>query len=190
MNCFGFVDGTVRPCSRPGQNQRILFNGHKRIHALKFQSVVIPNGLIFNLHGPVEGRRHDSGMLAESRLLGQLQLHAYTPNGEPPCIYGDPAYPLRVYLQAPYQGNRLTNLQKRYNTTMSNVRVSVEWLFKEILTYFAFADFKRNLTTALSAIGKMYVVCTLLTNARICLYKSRTSNFFDAEPPMLEKYFN
>ena len=189
-NCFGFVDGTVCPGSRMGQNQRLLFNGHKRMHALKFQSAVIPNGLICNFYDPTEGRRHDSGMLAESRLLDQLQLHAYTPNGEPLCIYGYPAYPLRVHLQAPYQGNRLTNLQKRYNRAMSNVRVSVEWLFKEILTYFAFADFKRNLTTALSAIGKMYAVCALLTNARTCLYKSRTSNFFDAEPPMLEEYFN
>ena len=112
MNCFGFVDGTVLPFFRPGQNQRILFNGHKPIHALEFQSVVIPNRLICNLHGPVEGRRHDSGMLAEFHLLDQLQLHAYTPNGEPLCIYGDPAYPLGVHLQAPYQGNCLTNLQK------------------------------------------------------------------------------
>ena len=81
MNCFGFVDGRVRPCSRPGQNQRILFNRHKRIHSLKFKSVVIPNGLICNLYGPVEGRRHDNSMLAESRLLDQLQLHAFTLNG-------------------------------------------------------------------------------------------------------------
>ena len=81
-------------------------------------------------------------MLSESRLLNQLQLHAYIPNGKPLCIYGDPANPLRVHLQAPYQGNRLTNLRKGYNTAMSNVRVSVEWLFKEILTYFAFVDFK------------------------------------------------
>ena len=81
-------------------------------------------------------------MLSESRLLNQLQLHAYIPNGKPLCIYGDPANPLRVHLQAPYQGNRLTNLRKGYNTAMSNVRVSVEWLFKEILTYFAFVDLK------------------------------------------------
>ena len=127
---------------------------------------------------------------AESRLLDQLQLHAYTPNGEPLCIYGDPAYPLHVHLQAPYQVNRLTNLQKGYNTAMSNVRVSVEWLFKEILTYFAFVDFKKNLKKGLSAIGKMYVVCALLTNAGTCLYKSQTSNFFGVEPPMLEEYFN
>lgn len=52
-NCFGFVDGTVRPVSRPGKNQRILYNGHKRVHALKFQSVVLPNGLIGNMYGPV-----------------------------------------------------------------------------------------------------------------------------------------
>ncbi|XP_068734110.1 uncharacterized protein [Montipora capricornis] len=52
-NCFGFIDGTVRPISRPGEHQRILYNGHKRVHALKFQSVALPNGLIGNLYGPV-----------------------------------------------------------------------------------------------------------------------------------------
>ena len=52
-NCFGFVDGTVRPISRPDENQRAVYNGHKRVHGLKFQSVVIPNGLIAHLYGPV-----------------------------------------------------------------------------------------------------------------------------------------
>ena len=45
-NCWGFIDGTVRPVCRPGLNQRVLYNGHKRVHAIKFQSVVAPNGLI------------------------------------------------------------------------------------------------------------------------------------------------
>ena len=68
-NCWGFVDGTVRPICRPLLNQRIVYtvhpiccpllnqrivyNGHKRVHALKFQSIVTPNGLIVNLYGPV-----------------------------------------------------------------------------------------------------------------------------------------
>ena len=52
-NCFGFVDGTVRPIDRPGRNQRIVYNGHKRVHSLKYQAVAIPNGLIANLYGPV-----------------------------------------------------------------------------------------------------------------------------------------
>ena len=52
-NCFGFVDGTVRPISKPGVNQRAVYNGHKRFHALKFQSLALPNGLIDHLFGPV-----------------------------------------------------------------------------------------------------------------------------------------
>ena len=53
QNCSGFIDGTIRPICRPSQEQRIMFNGHKRVHSLKFQSVTVPNGLIANLFGPV-----------------------------------------------------------------------------------------------------------------------------------------
>ena len=52
-NCFGFIDGRVRPICRPGEHQRAIYNGHKRVHALKFQSVALPKGLIGNLYGPV-----------------------------------------------------------------------------------------------------------------------------------------
>ena len=52
-NCFGFIDGTIRAIARPERHQRILYNGHKRVHALKFQSIALPNGLIGNLYGPV-----------------------------------------------------------------------------------------------------------------------------------------
>ena len=45
-NCWGFVDGTVRAISRPLENQRVVYNGHKRVHSLKYQAVVAPNGLI------------------------------------------------------------------------------------------------------------------------------------------------
>ena len=52
-NCFGLIDGTVRPIARPGRNQRVVYNGHKRVHSIKFQSLAVPNGLIANLYGPV-----------------------------------------------------------------------------------------------------------------------------------------
>ena len=50
-NCWGFLDGTFRPICRPRRDQRTVYNGHKRVRALKFQSVVAPNGLIANLYG-------------------------------------------------------------------------------------------------------------------------------------------
>lgn len=45
-NCFGFLDGTVRPIRRPQENQGIVYNGHKRVHGLKYQSVALPCGII------------------------------------------------------------------------------------------------------------------------------------------------
>ena len=145
----------VRPVSRPGKHQRTIYNGHKRVHAIKFQSIVAPNGLIANLHGPVVGKRHDSGMLAESGLLGDLQQYSYSPDGQPLCVYGDPAYPISVHMQRSVSGPELTRIQKEYNTAMSRVRVSVEWVFVDIANYFAFVDFKKKLKIGLSAVGKM-----------------------------------
>ena len=188
-NCFGFVDGTVRPVSRPGKNQRILYNGHKKVHAIKFQSVAVPNGLVANLYGPVEGKRHDSSMLAESSLYNQLVLYSRATNGDPLCLYGDPAYPHRPQLQSPFKGARLTQNEMDWNSAMSSVRVSVEWVFKDIINYCKFLDFKKNLKVQLSAVGKMYIACTLLHNARCCLYGSTTSKYFEVQPPTLQEYF-
>ena len=188
-NCWGFVDGTVRPVCRPGQHQRILYNGHKKVHSIKFQSVVTPNGLIANLFGPVEGRRHDSGMLAQSNLLQGLRRYSVSPTGQDLCIYGDPAYPLRINLQGPFKGAAITNAEKAYNKSMSEVRISVEWVFADIVNYFAFLDFKKKHKVGLSAVGKMYATCALLHNARTCLYGNVTSKYFNLEPPGINEYF-
>ena len=155
-NCFGFIDGTVRPICRPGEKQRVVYNGHKRVHALKFQSVVVPNGLIANLYGPVEGARHDAGMLKDSGLLQTLEREAYSPRGDVLCLYGDPAYPLRPHLMAPYRIGEVpvfTADMEAFNSAMSSARASVEWLFDDISNSFKFLDFKKNLKLGLSAVG-------------------------------------
>ena len=128
-------------------------------------------------------------MLAESGLLQDLERYAFSTGGQPMCIYGDPAYPLRVHLQGPFQGAALTPQMEMFNASMSSVRVSVEWLFGDILNYFKFIDFKKNLKIGLSSIGKTYVVCALLRNALTCLYGNLTSECFELDPPSLQDYF-
>lgn len=187
-NCFGYIDGTVIPICRPKLNQRVVYNGHKRLHALKFQSIALPNGLIGNLAGPFEGRRHDSTMLYESSLLQNLQRVAFH-NGQPLCVYGDPAYPLNVHLQAPFQTANITPDQQMYNKAMSKVRISVEWLFGDVRNYFKFVDYKKGLKLGLSPIGKFYIVSALLQNAHTCLYGNIVSEYFDLRPPTLQEYF-
>ena len=107
-------------------------------------------------------------MLVESNLLQDLERNAFSPTGEPMCIYGDPAYPLRVHLQCPFRQRILTPDMEAFNEAMSSVRVSVEWLFGDIVDYFKFLDFKRNLKIGMSSIGKLYLVSALLQNAVTC----------------------
>lgn len=184
-NCFGFLDGTTRPISRRGNGQRIAYNGHKRVHGLKFQSIALPNGLKGNIFGPVEGRKHDAGMLADSGHRNDVGNLAFSLAGQP-CVYRDPAYQgLRIHVQAPCHQGRLTQQMEDYNKAMGELRVYVEWLFGDIINSFKFLDYKKNLKIGLSNVGKMYIVCALLRNATTCLYGNRTSEFFDLEPPTL-----
>ena len=128
-NCFGVVNDTLCKIARPNNNQREVYNSHTRVHALKFQSVVLPNGLIANLNGPYEGRRHDATMLNDSGLVRDLQAVAWANDETPLCLYGDPAYPLGIHLQAPFRNVHITPQMARFNERMSEVRVAVEWMF-------------------------------------------------------------
>ena len=69
---------------------------------------------------------HDAGMLMESNLLHQLERNAFSSTGETLCLYGDPAYPLRVHIQAPFRGAVITPQMQLFNSSMSAVRTSVE----------------------------------------------------------------
>ena len=95
-----------------------MYDGHKKVHAKKFQSVVASNSLIANLFGPVEGKRHDSGILGDSGLLHELQQHAHGSNG-------DPAYTLRQQLMCPFRGSAITPLQDAWNKSMSQSRTYI-----------------------------------------------------------------
>lgn len=188
-NCWGFLDGTVRPMCRPTRQQRAFYNGHKRVHSLKFQSIVAPDGIIVHMHGPALGKRHDSGMLRESGLLDQLEHQMpVPPEGGAYCIFGDQAYPLRPQLITPYKGNNLTEEQADFNRQMSEVRISAEWGFQKVLQLFAFVDFKKNLKVQLQPIAAYYLCATILTNCHTCLNRSVASFFFDVRPPTLAEY--
>ena len=147
------------------------------------------NGLIANLYGPVEGRRHDAAILADSNLLEILQDFSFAPDGTQMCIYGDPAYPLRNHLQTGFKGAALSRQQQMFNSRMASVRVSVEWCFGDVVTNFAFLDFKKNLKVNLSPVGKIYIVGALMQNAHTCIYGNIASKFYGVEPPTVEEYF-
>ncbi|XP_055356897.1 uncharacterized protein LOC129601996 [Paramacrobiotus metropolitanus] len=83
-HCWGFIDGTARAICKPSLYQEDYYSGHAGTHALKFQSVVAPDGLIINMFGPVEGRRHD--VLCCLRVSCENGYRGRTSIGETPSI--------------------------------------------------------------------------------------------------------
>ena len=78
-----------------------------------------------------------------SGLLNQFSQYSFSPDGQPVSIYGDPAYPPRVYLQCPFAKRpNLTDAEQAYNRSMSRVPISAECIFGDIINYFEFTNLK------------------------------------------------
>jgi len=195
-NCWGFVDGTVRPTSRPTKYQRTVYNGWKWTHGVKYHAIVTPDGLMAHLYGPLEGRRHDRTLWQESQIFRHLQMYAYRPEGNALQVYGDSAYGCNKFLCSPFMGARLSEGERLFNRRMANVQIIVEWVFKETLNLF---DFKRNQKFLLQPIGKQFQVAILLHNAHVCLHNPQIPQYFQNpddlpvemfHPSTLEEYFH
>lgn len=209
--CFGFIDGnqlsnqiknnhfawsvtiifvvlgTVHRICRPTSFQQETYSGHKRVHCLKYQSIVIANGLIANLHGPEPGRRHDSYMLKQSNILQTLENSV---GADSLYLYGDKGYPLKRHLITPFQGTNLTQEQHQFNKRMAVIRISVEWEFADLFNQFAFLRYSKNQKLFLQPVGKYVLVAAILKNCRTCLYGNETSTYFNCYPPNLEQYLS
>ena len=101
-----------------------------------------------------ESRKQDRGMLADSGVYNELATNSFDPAGHPLCLYGDPAYPLRVHLQAPFKHAVLTQQMEDFNNSMSAVRSLVEWLFSDVINDFKFLDFLEKLKDRFELSGK------------------------------------
>ena len=73
---------------------------------------------------------------------------------------------------------------------MSIVRVSVEWLFGDVISYYKLLDFHENLKIQLSAGSKMYSINVPYSSMqRHVFYRNSTSSFFECNPPSIQEYF-
>jgi nuclease HARBI1 len=189
--CWGFIDGTIRPTCRPVRGQREAYNGWKKRHGVKYQSIETPDGIMRQVWGPLLCRRNDNYLLAASDLLAQLQQHFNSADGTPWYLYGDPAYPRNPWMLRPYKGN-LQPQERAFNRSMSRVRETVEWGFAKVVANWGFVDFEKQQKILGSAcgVGQQYCVASLLTNCHTCLYGSQVSSYFNCSPPALEAYIN
>ncbi|KAF9368024.1 hypothetical protein BGX21_006885, partial [Mortierella sp. AD011] len=71
-----------------------MFNGRYHFHALNYQAVVTPDGIIIHLGEAQPGTMHDYRMYLESSLQELLTQEAFDVDGESLGIHGDLAYHL------------------------------------------------------------------------------------------------
>ena len=134
-NCWGFIDGTVRPISCPGRHQCIMYNGHKKIHTITFQSVVASNGLQTYM-----AQLRGKGMIVQSwpnhncypswRTIHLVQMVIF--------------YVSMVILPILYGSTCKALFEELDYLSTSKARIAVEWIFGDIVNYFKFLDFKKD----------------------------------------------
>jgi hypothetical protein len=186
-NIWGFIDGTVMPICRPKENQNEHYNGHKRVHAVKFQGIMAADGIISHLPKTWDGPMHDSRIFNESGFRSILEAYSKRVDGKNLALYGDRAYELQDHLVTPFRGDNFSAAQELVNARMSRCRIAVEWGFGKVCQQFAFIGYKRNLNIGLSPTGRYYIAAVFLTNIP-CLNGSQTSTHFGCPPPALDEY--
>ena len=195
---WAFLDCTLREICSPTWFQRVVYNGHKKFHALKYQVLKLPNGLIGHLYGPIEGRHNDNFLLTDSNLLEMCAAHANHPNirADRPIhewslqIFGDPAYGLNPYLISPYTRNQQSPDEHEWNQRMAKVWIEVEHGFADITRTWPFLNAWWKQKIFASPVGTYYRVGALLSNALNCIRPNQTAQAFECEPPTLEEYFH
>lgn len=196
---WGFIDCTIRRVARPSKHQRAAYSGHKRFHALKFQAVMLPNGMFGHLFGPEEGRQNDNHLLAKSGLLDACAEHAVHPGTDTNSpaeqrffqVFGDPAYGVSDQIISPYAGvGERTDEEKDWNAEMAAVRIEVEHGFGIVANTWPFLNAGWKMHVYRSPVGRYYRAGVLFTNALNSMRYNQVAQYFDCKPPELFEYFH
>jgi hypothetical protein len=200
---FGFIDNTMNATCRPGggpqhdgthaprndpQIQRAFYNGRKKLHGMKYQTISLPNGMTFHVYGPVSARQSDLFTLEHSHINQRLALlQANRPRQF--AVYGDGIYVVAVdtHVKAKHHGD-INDALELENECMSSCRESIEWNYGDVGKLWALVDYKKVLKMRKMPVAKMYKVAMILKDAFTCLNGSTCSEFFQMLPPTLEEW--
>lgn len=186
---FGFIDGTVRPIPKPKHLQSAVYNGKDKVHALKYQSLVTPDGMLQQLAGPWPGSRHDMYAFHKSKLKEFVQALPQRADGTTFAVYADQGYAASREVETPYFDGAADAIHEAINQAMASSRIAVEWAFGDIVALWASLDMKRTQQLLSNRkIGQVYLVAGLLTNFMNCFKPNKGAQYFGVQPLSLEEY--
>ena len=187
---WGFINGMIRKTAHPLYNQRTVYMKFKKCHGIKFQSVLVPDGYIACLYGPVPVKTHDAKLLRQSNLMEQLCSTMPDDNSNGPILslYGDLAYPQSLYLLGGFCNVVNGTDEAYFNRLMSSVRITVEWGYCEIIEQWKILDFCQAMRIFQSPVAQYYINAGFLSNLHNCMIGNKMRNYFDAQQMSVEDY--
>lgn len=204
-----FIDGTFNHTCRPEQReehsqigrdtQRAVYSKYYGGWGLKYLHCVFPNGIIGQLWGPVDGRRHDGHLFAISGIDDKLACLSEQSGS---IIHGDATpsnYDYYLFLQSHAFAHLLTghgdsafpatsHMRKGGGWELGRRRICVEWTIGKVLQQGASLDMSAHQQIYLNRPGSLYLVGCLLTNFHTCVYGSQTGLYFSCKAPLLASY--
>jgi hypothetical protein len=204
FNIFGFTDNTMNGCCRVGGGptqdgagaprnptliQRAWYNGWKKLHGMKWQTVDLPNGMNAHVWGACSVRHNDIWMLNHSNL-NDIVAAAQAGQQVQYNIYGDSAYMNldKSHLRARHNYEELTDRETAENRVMSSARETIEWNYGDMGRYFPLVDWKYVLKIRQMPVADMYLTAMIMRNALNTLKPNNTSIWYRLKPPTLEQW--
>ena len=162
----------------------------KKHHGIKWQLVELPNGMTFDMFGPISFRENDLTVIRLSNLNNRL-VQLQSGENSKYKLYGDRIFVFEECVMRAHEGPQLTQQQIDENRAMTKQKNAVEWDFAYTSLLCTFTQYWLNIKLRKHENHKLlYFVATLIRNALVTLRGSQTSRYFDCEPPTLEEWMN
>jgi len=201
---FGFIDNTMNATCRPAGGptadgrdaprydpliQQAWYNGWKKLHGMKWQTVDLPNGMNYHCWGGFSVRHNDLYSLRHSDI-NEITATAQAGQLLQYFIYGDSAYCSlqNSHIRARHDYALNTMRENLENRALSSCREIIEWDYGDVGKIFPLVDYKRVLKLRSMPIKQMYLTAMILRNAFNTLQPNETSQYFNVPPPTLEEW--
>jgi hypothetical protein len=126
---------------------------------MKWQTVIIANGMDIHVFGPLSARSNDLTALAKSCIEDLLR-----------ALFGDDLYFLLFGDSAFIPSDVMATNETYPGRGMSSVREPIEWSYKDIKTLWKYCDYKHALKLRKQPVAKIVFVCMLLRNVLVALH--------------------
>ena len=202
LRVAAFIDNTMNATCRPGGGpardgrdaprndpliQRAWYNGWKKLHGMKYQTLDMPNGMNLHVWGPISVRHNDLTSLRDSDINQKIvDMQINQPFQW--VIYGDSAY-VHVpdsHILARHHNENNTDRQNLENKCLSACRECIEWDYGDVGKMWSMVDYKKVLKMQLMPVKNIYLTALILRNAYVTMNGGTTPEYFNMTPPTFE----